>query len=698
MEKRIFGSPGCIDGDMIIKIARANRHCGRDYSVKNLYEKFHNLSLQSTKVMSLHNNGIIGYHEINNVFYSGKKMVYKVTASNGQSINTTLDHKFKVPPFSSIKADEEYFVELQFLTKGSEIACKKDLEPIIVTITSIEPIGIKDCYDIEMKDPHRNFIINDFILHNCGKTYYLCNTIIPEMSMKYGSDNIMITSFTRTAAINIAQRAGLRHDDPKHGTLHAICYNAMGRPNMVDSVIGKWNEQYPNWKIIGGDINNVNEQMVSNNDIAQYHILRNKLIPQSHWSKNILDFHECWTKFKKQTFTVDFTDMLEQGLERLITPPFNPRVLIVDEAQDLTPLQIKLIRSWGVVVSVVFLCLDDDQAIYSFNGVDIEKILTPDIPPEDKIFLEQSYRVPQLPHSYSMMITDQISFREQKKYRPTDRIGAVYKGEGDIDNPQWCIDKAEELEGDSIIMASCGYMLNYVTAMLKTKGILFHNPYQVKNKHWNPLSYKASNILYNFLTTGEDGEYWRTEQLLQWLEHLKTSSKKNNIAGLIKKRSKEMIEILKQEMAKGTEGLYTCREYINDILDADAVEPALKRDTNWLLNTIETKQRALLQYPLYIVEKNNGDYEKLRSPPKIMVGTIHSFKGTEADNVFIFPDISYAAYKEWQASIKGKDNLHRLFYVATTRTKNNLFIMPTAKSSQYLYYEFPKITDDLIFA
>ena len=114
MEKRIFGSPGCIDGDMIIKIARANRHCGRDYSVKNLYEKFHNLSqttkyahkwdlTQSTKVMSLHNNGIIGYHEINNVFYSGKKMVYKVTASNGQSINTTLDHKFKVPPFSSIK-------------------------------------------------------------------------------------------------------------------------------------------------------------------------------------------------------------------------------------------------------------------------------------------------------------------------------------------------------------------------------------------------------------------------------------------------------------------------------------------------------------------------------------------------------------------------------------------------------------------
>jgi len=54
------------------------------------------------------------------------------------------------------------------------------------------------------------------------------------------------------------------------------------------------------------------------------------------------------------------------------------------------------------------------------------------------------------------------------------------------------------------------------------------------------------------------------------------------------------------------------------------------------------------------------------------VSTIHGSKGGEADNVVIFTDLSPAADAEMNIN---PDDLHRLFYVAVTRTKENLYIV-----------------------
>ena len=80
--------------------------------------------------------------------------------------------------------------------------------------------------------------------------------------------------------------------------------------------------------------------------------------------------HDC----KRDTGKLDFVDMIErpiaqgegQGLE----------VLIVDEAQDLAPLQ------WRMVHEVlkprakrIYFAGDDDQCIYSWMGVDVRDFL-----------------------------------------------------------------------------------------------------------------------------------------------------------------------------------------------------------------------------------------------------------------------------------------------------------------------------------
>ena len=64
--------------------------------------------------------------------------------------------------------------------------------------------------------------------------------------------------------------------------------------------------------------------------------------------------------------------------------------------------------------------------------------------------------------------------------------------------------------------------------------------------------------------------------------------------------------------------------------------------------------------------------EKFNGTPRITLSTIHGAKGGEADNVVLFTDLSYAATREMTHN---PDDMHRVFYVGVTRTKDKLFIV-----------------------
>jgi superfamily I DNA/RNA helicase len=64
--------------------------------------------------------------------------------------------------------------------------------------------------------------------------------------------------------------------------------------------------------------------------------------------------------------------------------------------------------------------------------------------------------------------------------------------------------------------------------------------------------------------------------------------------------------------------------------------------------------------------------EDLDQIPRIKLSTIHGAKGGEASNVVVFSDLTAAADESLQIS---PDTLHRVFYVAVTRTKQNLYIV-----------------------
>jgi superfamily I DNA/RNA helicase len=71
--------------------------------------------------------------------------------------------------------------------------------------------------------------------------------------------------------------------------------------------------------------------------------------------------------------------------------------------------------------------------------------------------------------------------------------------------------------------------------------------------------------------------------------------------------------------------------------------------------------------------------QKIDEDPKIKISTIHGAKGGEAENVVVYTDISRASDEaRLSNTVEGfriSEDLHRLFYVAVTRTKENLYLI-----------------------
>ena len=61
--------------------------------------------------------------------------------------------------------------------------------------------------------------------------------------------------------------------------------------------------------------------------------------------------------------------------------------------------------------------------------------------------------------------------------------------------------------------------------------------------------------------------------------------------------------------------------------------------------------------------------------PKIIVGTIHSVKGGEADVVYLLPDLSWATRRDIEDNgLDASDAVVRMAYVGMTRARQKLVL------------------------
>jgi hypothetical protein len=115
--------------------------------------------------------------------------------------------------------------------------------------------------------------------------------------------------------------------------------------------------------------------------------------------------------------------MIEKFVKSGLALPF--RVLMVDEAQDLTPLQWDMVIKLALSSEKVYLAGDDDQAIYEWNGAEVTYFQT--FPGKIKI-LEKSRRLNKQVHFFARCLLNGMEgYRVEKEFNSNGSEGTISK-------------------------------------------------------------------------------------------------------------------------------------------------------------------------------------------------------------------------------------------------------------------------------
>ncbi|MCK4826683.1 ATP-dependent helicase, partial [bacterium] len=150
-----------------------------------------------------------------------------------------------------------------------------------------------------------------------------------------------------------------------------------------------FNECYPFYRLSVGLKDDESMESVGANDqiFNQMQILRSKMVPADQWPTECQQLGNAWFEYMENEGKIDFCGMLEQCLERELSPDI--KVLMIDEAQDLPALQIALVEQWGKQCDSVLYAGDANQAIFRFAGSDPDNFIN--LKADQVIPLMQSY-------------------------------------------------------------------------------------------------------------------------------------------------------------------------------------------------------------------------------------------------------------------------------------------------------------------
>ncbi len=267
-----------------------------------------------------------------------------------------------------------------------------------------------------------------------GKTTYLKNT--SNQYIDQGA-RVCFISHTRVAAKELAERIG-RADNIHTSTIHSLVYGALGVTNtqvVTTEKLVSFGEQI-GVPISGEfDITAEQERTIEEGDEAMAIISRATAMLRDPMEEYEMSnrplpkdtFEYVWRSYvawKEANGLVDFTDMLVMSMKEHI--PFKYDILIVDEAQDLSPAQWEVVKRLSENVQHVIVAGDPDQALFCWGGADpqgMEKYA--EYSGASWHVLPQSYRIPQEVHKTALSIRNRIKNKRDIRYRPREEKGMV---------------------------------------------------------------------------------------------------------------------------------------------------------------------------------------------------------------------------------------------------------------------------------
>jgi superfamily I DNA/RNA helicase len=214
-----------------------------------------------------------------------------------------------------------------------------------------------------------------------GKTTFLTKQVREIAAKAHAMERtapVLLCSLTRTAAQELAGRK-MPIPSSHIGTLHAHAYRMMERPELAELHLAEWNEANRAYAITGegaapdlegesgGDEPSGGGSSYGDKAYQLYTVSRAQKLERAKWPQALRLFAQKWEEWKRDAGLLDFTDLIEVATASLDCPE-GIEVVIADEAQDLSALELDLLRKWGTQAGALMIAGDPYQALYTWRG------------------------------------------------------------------------------------------------------------------------------------------------------------------------------------------------------------------------------------------------------------------------------------------------------------------------------------------
>lgn len=496
-----------------------------------------------------------------------------------------------------------------------------------------------------------------------GKTHTLIQEVERAISSGVSPDRIGYVSFTKKAISEALNRACDRFnldakDLPWFRTLHSWGFNGLGATHNDLMSIEDWLVLQDQTGMTFKGVSMVNpddgmllpsttfakgDEYIRLIDRSRYRmvpILKEYNDSEAHDLNAMIlrRVHMEYNLYKSKMGKIDFVDMIEMYIQSG-TPP-SLELLIIDEAQDLTPLQWEMVRYIAPFAKRVIIAGDDDQAIHGWTGVDVKLFLNSSL---NIRVLEQSYRMPMSVHQLSQRVVRRIKTRQEKFFKPTD-----YEGRVDYHSSHYELDLNQ---GSWTLMARTNNMIREWAAALRADN------HMVSVKGKSSVDQACANALLTWerLRNGEGVELGTIKQFYQHV-------RKQGDGAVVKRGAAGLLEAASPD------------EFLT--YDKLVQEFGMKAEKHWDPYQVSRFGDADRLY----IEALRRRGEDITAAPRIKLSTFHRMKGGEDDNCAVYTgttpqgDIS---------TTKNPDDEHRAFYVGLTRAKKNLHVIQAASRYRY---------------
>ena len=270
-----------------------------------------------------------------------------------------------------------------------------------------------------------------------GKTTTIITRIAYLMQVKhYEPQEILAVSFSKASAQDLLRRFNTLFPEliePQFSTIHSLAYKVMrsylrGQQKMFHIIEGSKDDlantvnqgdtapykYVTKLKLLSSIYEQINAERPKEEQLEELttfiSLIKNKCLKPSQWSSipcevpqaiKIVEKYEWVKQHQYDCLLIDYDDMLTLALEAFETEPQILKFyqqqyayVLTDESQDTSIVQHKIIEWLVMPHQRLFVVADDDQAIYSWRGADVNYLLEfkQHYPKAEVLFLQQNYR------------------------------------------------------------------------------------------------------------------------------------------------------------------------------------------------------------------------------------------------------------------------------------------------------------------